>query len=121
MKRYTPSHEWIEINNGVGTVGITSHAQQELGDIVYVELPAIGKHVEVGQEAAVLESTKAAVDIYAPVSGKIVAVNSDLAKAVEPINQSPEVRGWLFKIELTSPEEMEELLDESEYLELIQR
>jgi glycine cleavage system H protein len=113
--KFTESHEWIEIKNGVGTVGVTNFAQKELGDIVYVELPKVGKEIQKGQEAAVLESTKAAADVYSPVSGKIIEVNQVLTDASELINQSPEDKGWIFKIELAEHNELDLLLDEQAY------
>lgn len=115
MKKYTQTHEWIDIENGVGTVGITHYAQKELGDIVYVELPQIGKSVVAGKEAAVLESTKAAADVYAPVSGIILAVNERLSQASELINQSAEENGWIFKIQLSNPAEEKNLLELAQY------
>jgi glycine cleavage system H protein len=118
--KYTESHEWIVVENGVGTVGITSHAQKELGEVVYVELPKVGKDVKAGEEVAVLESTKAAADIYAPVSGKILAVNEALKQGCSDINQMPETMGWLFKIALSKPADLEQLLDKREYLNLIE-
>lgn len=119
MKKYTESHEWIEINGKSGTVGVTEYAQKELGDIVYVELPKVGRDVSKGGEAAVLESTKAAADVYSPVSGKITEVNVALSNEAQRVNKSPEKEGWLFKIELKQPEELSTLLSEDEYLKMI--
>lgn len=113
--KYTETHEWITVQNDVGTVGITNHAQHELGDIVYVELPKVGKAVRKGQEAAVLESTKAAADVYAPVSGTITAVNDALAQTPELVNTASEDTGWLFKIKLDNKDEMGGLMDLSAY------
>ncbi len=115
MKKYTETHEWIEIQSDIGTVGVTQYAQKELGDIVYVELPQVGKSIAAGKEAAVLESTKAAADVYSPVSGTILEVNSKLSQASELINQSPEVDGWIFKIKLTHPHEAERLMSATDY------
>lgn len=109
--RYSESHEWVETHGEIGTVGVTQFAQKELGDIVYVELPKVGKKVKAGEQAAVLESTKAAADVYAPVSGKIVAVNEALATSPELVNLQPEGDGWLFKLELEDPKELDHLLD----------
>lgn len=117
--RFTESHEWIDAQNGIGTVGISDHAQKELGEVVYVELPAVGKHVQAGEEVAVLESTKAAADIYAPVSGEIVAINQKLGDFVHYINSSAEEEGWLFKIKLSAPDELSSLLDKEEYCEMV--
>ncbi len=112
--KFTETHEWIQVNGDIGTVGITEHAQKELGEVVYVELPAVGKQAKAGQEIAVLESTKAAADIYSPVSGEIVEVNQ-----MPPINSSPEKEGWLFKIKLSDPDDLKSLLDRKQYLELV--
>src|SRR5579863_2931628 len=98
VMKFTDSHEWIKVENGIGTVGITDQAQRELGEVVYVELPAVGKQVKAGQEVAVLESTKAAADIYSPVSGEVIEINQKLLDFVHYINQSAEQGGWLFKI-----------------------
>ena len=113
--KYTKTHEWIEVKEGIGTVGVTKYAQQELGDIVYVELPQVGKEVKAGQEAAVLESTKAAADVYSPVSGKIEEANQQLSKQPELINQDAEMSGWLFKVRLKDPKELEQLMDKIAY------
>lgn len=118
--KFTDSHEWIKIEDGIGTVGITDHAQQELGEVVYIELPAIGKKVKSGQEVAVLESTKAAADIYSPVSGEIVEINQKLCDFIHHINTSAEQEGWLFKIKLSDFSETEKLLKRDEYLNLVE-
>ncbi len=118
--KYTESHEWIDLEDNIGTVGVTDYAQKELGDIVYVELPEVGTEVNAGDEVAVLESTKAAADIYAPVGGTIVEVNKALNDKPEEINQSPMEDGWLFKIEIQKMEELDQLMNESEYLETVQ-
>lgn len=117
--KYTSSHEWILLSGSLGTVGISQFAQKELGDIVYVELPQVGRHVKKGEEIAVLESTKAAADVYSPVSGKVVAVNQDLNDAPELINQDPEATGWLFRIELTHPSEIDHLMTAEAYQQLV--
>lgn len=117
--KFADTHEWIEVENGVGTVGVSDHAQKELGDIVYVELPQIGKQVKAGQEAAVLESTKAAADVYSPASGTITDVNTELNNRSELVNQSPQKEGWIYKIKLTNPEELESLQEEAAYLSKI--
>lgn len=113
--KFTETHEWIDVKNGIGLVGVTEYAQKELGDIVYVELPTINKSVKKGEEAAVLESTKAAADVYAPVSGKILEANTSLNDSPELVNKSPENNGWLFKIALTDPKELDSLLDAEVY------
>jgi len=113
--KFSKTHEWIELNDGVGTVGVSTHAQNELGDIVYVELPKIGKSVKAGEEAAVLESTKAAADVYSPVSGTIVEVNQALTDQSDLINSSPESQGWIFKIKISDTKEWDALLDFTTY------
>lgn len=118
--RFTDSHEWIKVEGDIGTVGITDHAQRELGQVVYVELPAVGKQVKAGDEVAVLESTKAAADIYSPVSGEIVEINQKLIDFIHHINSAAESEGWLFKIKLGSPSEIEALLNREDYLNLVQ-
>jgi glycine cleavage system H protein len=117
--KFSDSHEWIKVENQVGTVGITDHAQRELGQVVYVELPAIGKKVKAGEEVAVLESTKAAADIYSPVSGEVVEINQKLHDFVHQINRSAESEGWLFKIKIENPEEIHRLLSPDEYRSLM--
>lgn len=119
--KFTDSHEWIELEGtDVGVVGVTQYAQKELGDIVYVELPGVDKSLKSGQEAAVLESTKAAADVYSPVSGLILAVNDKLTSNPELVNQSPEKEGWLFKVRLTNPSELNQLMDKAAYQAMVQ-
>ncbi|AFG35355.1 glycine cleavage system protein GcvH [Fervidobacterium pennivorans subsp. shakshaketiis] len=113
MKKYTKTHEWIDTETG--KVGVSNYAQEQLGDIVYVELPAVGKEVKKGERIVSLESVKAAGDVYAPVSGKIVAVNDKVNATPELINQDPEGEGWLVQIEMSNPAELDELLTEDEY------
>jgi glycine cleavage system H protein len=116
---FTDSHEWICVEEGIGIVGITAHAQKELGEIVFVDLPPVGKQLRAGEEVAVLESTKAAADIYSPVSGEVVAVNTVLKADVDLLNRSPERDGWLFKIKVTKSSEFEELMNQEQYAALI--
>ena len=118
-KQFTKSHEWIEVVGRVGTVGITQYAQRELGEIVYVELPKVGTFAKAGSEICVLESTKAAADVYCPVSGQIIAIKETVVKEPELINRFPETQSWLFKIELSKPEEMEGLLSLFDYESLV--
>jgi glycine cleavage system H protein len=113
--RYTDSHEWVSVDGNVATCGITHHAQDALGDIVHVELPAVGKVVKKGAGAAEVESVKAVSDIYAPVSGKVVAVNETLDGNESVVNKDPHGGGWLFKIELSDADELEGLLDAAGY------
>jgi glycine cleavage system H protein len=118
-RRYTKSHEWIELDGSHGTVGITQYAQKELGEIVYAQLPTVGQSIHAGGEICVLESTKAAADVYCPVSGKITAVNESVASHPQLINQSPEAKAWLFRIELSNPKEASALLSKADYESLI--
>src|SRR5262245_34793451 len=113
--KFSDSHEWIEIQGNIGAIGVSSYAQKQLGDIVYVELPKIGRELRKGEESAVLESTKAAADVYTPMSGKIVEVNQKLMTNPELINTSPEGEGWIFKIEIKSTHEMEDLMERQDY------
>ena len=113
--KYTKTHEWIDLEGDIGTVGVTEYAQSQLGDIVYVELPKLDSQVNLGEESAVLESTKAAADVYSPVSGKIIQVNEELTKHPELVNVSAEQKGWLFKIKLTNLQELDEMMSESDY------
>lgn len=117
--KYTKSHEWAELSGNAATVGITTYAQAELGDVVYVELPTVGQKVSAGSEVAVLESTKAAVDIYAPLSGTVTEVNLLLREYPEKINESAEKEGWLYRLEISNPAEYEGLLDAKAYESLI--
>ena len=117
--RYTKDHEWIRLDGDVATVGISEHAQSALGDIVYVELPEIGKQVEQGGEAAVVESVKAASDVYAPVSGQVVAINESLDGAPATINEDAEGKGWFFRLKLTVPEELNDLMTDEQYKEFL--
>lgn len=113
--KYTKSHEWVKQEaDGTVTVGITFHAQSQLGDVVFVETPAAGRKVKQGEECGVLESVKAAADIYAPLSGEIVAVNAELADAPEKINQDP-YSAWMFRIKPGNPAELAGLLDAAAY------
>lgn len=118
--KFTDSHEWIEIKNGEGTVGITPYAAKELGEIVYVELPKVGHSIKARTEACVLESTKAAADVYSPVSGKITAVNESLKDDSNLVGTSPLEKGWLYRIQLEDESELESLMDENKYQEMIQ-
>ena len=114
--KYTGSHEWIADNkDGTVTIGITAVATEQLGDLVYVELPKPGTRVEKGASVAVVESTKAASDVYAPLSGEVVEANDELAGAPQKVNESPYESGWLFKLKLSNPKEMGELLAADAY------
>lgn len=113
--RFTEDHEWIRVDDGEGTVGITDYAQKQLGDVVFVELPETGADFAKGDEAAVVESVKAASEIYAPVSGEVTGRNEALEDEPGKVNESPEDDGWFFKLKLTSPDELEDLMDEEAY------
>ena len=113
--RYAETHEWIRPGDGIATIGITDHAQAELTDIVYVELPQVGAALEAKQSAAVVESVKAASDIYSPVSGEVVEVNQELESNPALVNTDPYGAGWLFKVKLSNPEEVASLKTAAEY------
>jgi glycine cleavage system H protein len=117
--KYTDDHEWIKVEGEVVKVGITDHAQSELTDIVFVELPEVGKEITKGDELCVVESVKSVSEIYAPVSGKIANVNRLLEETPEIINESPYVEGWLVEIEVTDKAEVDKLLDAESYKKLI--
>ena len=117
--KYTDDHEWLKVENKNAKVGITDHAQSELTDIVFVELPEIGKTVKKGDELCVVESVKSVSEIYAPVSGKVVNVNKKLEDEPEQINSSPYDEGWLVEIEMENKSEIDELLDADSYKKLI--
>ncbi|AJC73400.1 glycine cleavage system protein H [Pseudothermotoga hypogea DSM 11164 = NBRC 106472] len=115
MKKFAKTHEWVKVDGKLAVVGISNHAQEKLGDVVYVDLPQVGKVVKKGEVFMSVESVKAASDIYAPVSGKIVEVNEKLSNQPELINKDAEGEGWLVKIEMTNPDELSDLLDEEAY------
>jgi glycine cleavage system H protein len=114
---FTRDHEWIRVEGDTATVGITNHAQEALGDIVFAEVPEGGRRVSKGQEAAVVESVKAASDVYAPVSGEVIESNQAVADDPALINRDPEGEGWFFKLKLDDPGEVDGLMDESAYRE----
>ncbi len=117
---YTQDHEWIRIeDDGSATVGITDYAQQQLGDVVYVEMPEIGTEVAQGEDAAVVESVKAAADVKMPISGSVTAVNAALGETPELVNQDPLDGAWFFRVAPSNPAEMDELMDEGAYLKFI--
>lgn len=119
--RYTKSHEWVKsMDDGHIEVGITHHAQEQLGDMVFIELPEVGTTLGAGDDCAVVESVKAASDIYAPIGGEIVEVNSDLDDAPESVNSDPYGNGWLFRMRPTDETEIQELLDADGYSELVE-
>jgi len=116
MSRYfTEDHEWVDVDGDIGTVGISDYAQGQLGDIVFVDVPEDGKQLAKGDEAAVVESVKAASDVYSPVSGTVTEGNAALADDPSLVNSDPEAEGWFFKITLSDPSEVESLMDEAAY------
>lgn len=120
MRKYTDQHEWMELQNPDQViVGITDYAQHQLGDVVYVTLPEVGKSVTKGQEVAVVESVKAASEVYSPISGTIIEVNEILTSQPDKVNTSAESEGWFFKIKPTQKEEMDKLMSQEDYLKFI--
>ena len=113
--RFSKDHEWVRVEGGIATVGISVYAQEQLGDVVFVELPAVGKKVKQGDEAAVVESVKAASEVYAPVSGEVTEVNSALADTPALVNEDAEGKGWFMKIRLAEPKEVDGLMDAAAY------
>jgi glycine cleavage system H protein len=117
--KYTKDHEWIQIDGDTGIVGITDYAQGELGDVVFVELPAVGKVVKAHDTFGTIEAVKAVSDIYAPISGSVVAVNPELEKTPEIVNKEPYGKGWMVKIKISNPSEVSGLLSATAYKQLI--
>ena len=113
--KFSKDHEWVKVDGGVATIGITNHAQEQLGDVVFVELPKIGKKVAKGGDAAVVESVKAASEVYSPVSGEVVAVNSDLEGDPALVNRAAEGEGWFMKVKLSNPGDLDDLMDKAAY------
>ena len=118
--KYTQEHEWIRVDGEVGVVGITDYAQDQLGDVVYVELPEVGRRVDKGAEAAVVESVKAASEVYAPVSGEVVAVNQALTDDPSLVNSAAEGNGWFLKIKLADTGELDRLMDQAAYRKFVE-
>ena len=113
--RYSKEHEWVRLEGDIATVGISNFAQEQLGDVVFVELPDVGKKVEQSGDACVVESVKAASEVYAPVSGEIVEVNSALEEDPEMVNQSPTEKGWFMKIRVSDPSQVDAMMNEADY------
>lgn len=113
--KYTEDHEWIKVDGDTGTIGISPYAAKQLGDVVFVELPEIGREMDKGDEAAVVESVKAASEVYAPIGGEVVEVNEALEDAPETVNASPDGDGWFLKIKIADASELETLMDEAAY------
>jgi glycine cleavage system H protein len=118
--RYTSDHEWVRVDGDLAVVGITDYAQSQLGDVVYVELPEIGRRVEQGKEAAVVESVKAASEVYAPVSGEVVEVNEALTGDPARVNADPIGEGWFIKLRLHDPKQLDGLMDEEAYKRFVE-
>ncbi len=118
--KYTREHEWCRVKGNRAVVGITDHAQDALGDIVYLELPAVGDLVKKGETFGVVESTKAVSDLFAPVSGKVVEVNDPLADSPETINEDPYEEGWMIQVEVADPKELQDLLDQAGYKKFLE-
>ena len=115
-KKYTKEHEWVEINGDTATVGITNHAQESLGDIVFIDLPTVGKEVKSNEELCVIESVKAASDIYAPIDGEVIEINNNLNDDASIVNQDPEKDGWIFKMKISEPSQYNILMTLEEFL-----
>jgi glycine cleavage system H protein len=119
--KYSKEHEWVATEESVATIGITDHAQEQLGEIVYIELPSVGEKVSKDDPFGVVESVKAVSDIYAPVSGTVVEVNEDLPESPEVVNEDPYGDGWLIKVKVSDPADLEDLMENDEYAELVAR
>lgn len=119
MLKFTSEHEWLKIENGVATVGITHHAAEQLGDLVFVELPSVGKSFSKGGDAATVESVKAASEVYCPLDGEITEVNDAITADPSLVNSDPQGAGWFFKLKLANPSDADDLLEEAAYKELI--
>lgn len=119
MTRYTKDHEWVRLDGDVATIGISQYATEQLGDVVYVELPASGADFAAGADMAVVESAKAASDVYAPIAGKIVAANDALATQPDLVNQAPEGDGWFVKIKVANKADVDALMDEAAYADYV--
>jgi glycine cleavage system H protein len=118
--RYTKDHEWVRRDDDIVTIGVTEYAQEQLGDLVFVELPEVGREFEAADAVAVVESVKAAADVFAPVAGKITEVNQSVVDDPSLVNSEPEADGWLFKMEMTDPDTYDNLLDEAGYREFLE-
>lgn len=117
--KYSKEHEWVKVDGNIGTVGITDHAQHALGDIVFVELPKAGSQVTFMKTFGTIESVKAASDLFSPLTGKVVEVNAALADSPDAVNKAPYADGWMLKVEIANPAELEQLLDDKAYAELV--
>ena len=118
--RFTDQHEWVRVDGDIATIGITDYAQEQLGDVVFVELPEVGKDIAAGDEAAVVESVKAASEVYSPVSGEVVDVNGDIEATPAGVNEDAMGDGWFVKLRLSNPAELDKLMDEAAYAEVVE-
>jgi glycine cleavage system H protein len=117
--KYSKEHEWVSCEESVATVGVTDHAQDQLGEIVYIELPAVGDKISKDDPFGVIESVKAVSDIFAPVTGTVVEINEDLPESPETVNEDPYGDGWLIKVRMSDPADLDDLMDNEEYAELV--
>ena len=120
-KKYTEEHEWVQLIDDIATVGITNHAQESLGDIVFVDLPTIGKKVKAKEELCVIESVKAASDIYSPLDGEVIEINDNLSNDASIVNQDAENDGWIFKIKISNLDQYNTLMSLDQYLEFLNK
>jgi glycine cleavage system H protein len=119
VEKFSKDHEWIRVDGDIATIGITNHAQEQLGDVVFVEVPEVGRKVTAGEAAAVVESVKAASDVYAPVSGEVIEANGDLAATPALVNEDAEGKAWFFKVRLSNPGDLDALMDRAAYDQLV--
>jgi len=117
--QYSEEHEWVEVEGDIATVGISDYAQEQLGDVVFVELPEVGAEISAGEQVAVVESVKAASEVYSPISGEVVEINDALVDDPSGVNGDAEGEGWFFKMKLSDPAELEELMDSKAYAEFV--
>ncbi|MEW6091469.1 glycine cleavage system protein GcvH [Parvibaculum sp.] len=117
--RFTDQHEWVRVDGDIATIGITDYAQEQLGDVVFVELPEVGKELAAGDEAAVVESVKAASEVYSPVSGEVIDVNTEIEATPAGVNEDAMGDGWFVKLRLSDPSELDKLMDEAAYAEFV--
>lgn len=119
VEKFSKDHEWVRVDGDIATIGITHHAQEQLGDVVFVEVPEVGRKVSAGETAAVVESVKAASDVYAPVSGEVSEANGDLAASPALVNEDAEGKAWFFKVRLSNPGELDALMDRAAYEQFV--
>ena len=120
-KKYTEEHEWVQLSGDIATVGITNHAQESLGDIVFIDLPAVGKQVKAKEELLVIESVKAASDIYSPLDGEVTEINDNLSNDASIINQDSENEGWIFKLKICNSDQYNSLMSLEQYLKFLEK